>query len=310
MSKKNILTGAVVALALVLAVIAILVKTGVFSSAPETTKEVETVIETSVEVVSQTQEDGSIVYMTMVHEYARPKVSSHHVYPTTKRVTNPEDTVKYIEQTSFVHMTDENGIPLFDDNGNPVTEVVSYTIREDSTTTTEPTTEFIPRTSSVVVTNRFGKPQKDENGNPVTEVVTLDAPPTTEKNIWATTEEGTTGKFNIDIQTDLTRDDTLAQNIVDQINADRKKAGLDPLEHSTDLKSAARGNSAAMANPDVFGEPSAQGAYTLTTPYGGNPVYQTVAAANKDRIMSEETTKIGVGVVKYEGKYYTTVIFG
>ena len=46
MSKKNILTGAVVALALVLAVIAILVKTGVFSSAPETTKEVETVIKT------------------------------------------------------------------------------------------------------------------------------------------------------------------------------------------------------------------------------------------------------------------------
>lgn len=310
MSSKNLLTGLVCIVALILVVVVILVKTGAFDGAERTT-EMETIIETSVVYESQTNEEGSVEYITWVHSYPAPKYSSNHTYPTTKKrttVSNTETTtVPMLEQTSFVAVTDENGIPQFDENGVPFTELVTYTIPADSTTTTEPTTEFVPRTEGVVVTNRWGKTETDENGNPVTEIVTLDAPPTTKADIWAeNTQSGTTEKKLINIEPEVKRDDNLAQAIITQINADREEAGLEPLEHSTNLKATARTNSMASALPDVYGEPSS---YCLVTTYGGNPVYQQVKAANNATIMSADTTQIGVGIVVYEGKYYTTVIF-
>lgn len=310
MSSKNILTGLVCIVALVLVVVVILVKTGAFDSTERTT-EYETIIETSVVYESQTNEEGSVEYVTWVHTYPKPKYSSNHTYPTTKKrttVPNTETTTSpFVEQSSFVAVTDENGIPQFDENGVPFTEIMTYTVPVDSITTTEPTTEFVPRTESAVVTNRWGKTETDENGNPVTEIVTLDAPPTTREDIWNVTEEtGTTKKSLINIETEVKRDDTLAQNIVNQINIDREAAGLAPLEHSTNLKATARTNSMAKAMPDVYGEASS---YCLVTTYGGNPVYQQVKAANNAAAMSADTTQIGVGVVVYEGKYYTTVLF-
>lgn len=312
MSGKNILTGVVCALALILVVIVILVKTGVFGETSKTTTEVETIIETSIVVESETNEEGSVEYLTFLHYYPKPLYSSNHTYPTTKKKTTvPQSTtttVPMLEMTEFVPITDENGIPQFDANGVPLTELLTYTVPADSTTTTEPTTEFVPRTDGVVVTDRWGREEKDENGNPLTEIVTLDAPPTTLPDLWSENlQSGTASNGSNSEKVNLKRDDALAQAVVDQINRDRQAEGLAPLEHTASLKASARTNSMALALPEVYGKPS--GAYSLVTTYGGNPIYQTVKAANKDKAMGADTTKIGVGVVVYEGQYYTTVIF-
>lgn len=306
MSKKNIITCVVAALALVLVAVVVLVETGVISSDTFTT-EPETV--TEIVVVSQTNEQGDVEYLTMVEVYEKPKVSSNHRYPTKKPTTTKPTTttVRYVEQSSYVHLTDPNGIPQFNPDGSPVTEVVTYTVREDSIT--KPTTAA-PKTSAVAVTDEGGNQQTDVSGNPVTEVVTYVETTTKGPDIWSeNTQEGTTGGFNI--ETDVKRDDNLAQAVVDQINEDRKAEGLEPLEHATGLKATARTNSVALARPDLYGgKLPAPSAYTLKTTYGGSPIYQTVIAANRSTAMSADTTQIGVGVIIYEGQYYTTVIFG
>ena len=304
MSKKNIITGAIAALALVLVVFVVLIETGVVDTRSLT--QPQTVIESEIIVVSETNEQGEIEFITMVTKYARPKVTSNHRYPTKKPkpTTTTTTTIKYVEQSSFVHLTDPNGIPLFNDDGTPVTEVLTYTIAEESLT--QPTTAE-PKTSAVAVTDPDGAVQTDVSGNPVTEVVTYIETTTKGPDIWSeNTQEGTTkAPF---IQTDVKRDDALAQAIVDQINADRKEQGLSPLDHTTSLKASARTNSMALALPDIYGKGNDK-AYTLITKYGGNPVYQQVAAANREKVMSADTTQIGVGVVKYEGQYYTSVLF-
>ncbi len=315
MSGKNIITGMICVVALMLVVIVILVKTGAFDGLEKPTTAVETIIETSIVVESETNEEGSIEYVTFFKEYPKPKYSSNHTYPTTKkRTTVPRSTtttVPMLEMTDFVPITDENGIPQFDANGVPFTEMLTYTIPADQTTTTESTTKFVPRTEGVVVTNRWGKEEKDENGNPLTEMVTLDAPPTTLPDIWSNNlQNGTTGENGeTEKKPKFDRKDELANTIVEQINRDRADAGLEPLEHNSNLKSMARTNSMALAMPEAYPDTSGNGLYALTTTYGGNPIYQTVSAAKRAEIMDPETTQIGVGIVYYEGQYYTTVVF-
>lgn len=308
MSKKNIVTGVIAVLALVLVAVVALVETGVIDNAFLT--EPETVIESEIVVVSETNELGSVEYITMLTKYAKPNVSSNHRYPTKKRTTTTTlpttTTIRYVEQSSVHHVTDVNGIPQFNDDGSPVTEIITYTVPEDSIT--QPTTAA-PKTSAVAVTDASGNQQTDASGNAVTEVVTYTETTTKGPDIWSeNTQEGTTGIFNI--ETSVKRDDKLAQAVVDQINADRKAEGLEPLSHTTNLKASARTNSMALAMPDIYGSGQVSGAYTLVTPYGGNPIYQIVAAANKDKVKSADTKEIGVGVVIYEDKYYTTVLFG
>ncbi len=314
MSNKNILTGIVCALALILVVVVIFVKTGVFEGTePET--EIETIIETEIVVETVTNEDGSVEQVTWLNYYPKPKYSSNHTYPTTKKKTTvPESTesttAPFVDMTKFIPVTDENGMPQFDENGNPFTEVMTYTVAASDITTAPSTTEYVPKYSGVVVTGFMGKTEVDENGNPVTVLVTLEAPPTTQADIWSqNVQSGTTEKGGINIPTNINRDDNLAQAVVDQINRDRQAAGLAPLEHATGLKANARTNSTAMALPDIYGNDRVAGAYEDITTYGGNAVYQRAAAANNAKIMSADTTKIGVGVVVYEGKYYTTVLF-
>lgn len=307
-SMQNLLTGIVVGLAVILVVVVILVKSGVIGPEKPTVAETEEV--SSVVVVSQTQEDGSVVYYTMVTKYFKPKVSSNHTYPTTKPKTTTT-TAPMIEFSTMVQVTDADGNAVYDENGVPVTELVTYSVPADSTTTEPPTTEFIPQTSYVQVTDKLHRPVKDENGNPVTEVVTLDAPPTEKPDIWTetSTEETTTSKINIDLSGGINRDDVLAQNIVTQLNEDRAQLGLAPLSFDTNLNISARSNSLGMAKPDTYGQPDAAGANTFTTAYGGNQLYQEIKSSLNSKAMSVNTTKIGVGVVKYQEKYYTTVIF-
>ena len=308
-STQNLLTGIVVGLAVILVVVVILVKTGVIGG-PQQPTEAETEEVSSVVVVSETQEDGSVVYYTMVTKYFKPKVSSNHTYPSTKPKTTTT-TVPLIEFSTMVQVTDADGNAVYDENGVPVTELVTYSVPADSTTTQAPTTEFIPQTSYVQVTDKLHRPVKDENGNPVTEVVTLDAAPTTKPPIWteAPTEETTTSKINIDLSGGINRDDVLAQNIVTQLNEDRAQLGLAPLSFDTNLNISARSNSLGMAKPDTYGQPDAAGANTFTTAYGGNQLYQEIKSSLNSKAMSINTTKIGVGVVKYQDMYYTTVIF-
>ena len=114
---QNILTGVVVALALILLLVVILVKTGVFNSSEKTTAE-ETVIDTAVVIASETQENGEVTYYTVFSRYARPKISSNHVYPT-KKTTAHSSTVAYVEVTEVEYETDAEGNRVLDENGQP-----------------------------------------------------------------------------------------------------------------------------------------------------------------------------------------------
>lgn len=310
MSTKNILTGVVVALALVLVLVVILVKTGVFEGT-QTTTEPEMIEETKIVVVTGTDANGDHFEYTMVTKYTEPRVSSNFIYPTRKKTTTattePESTTAplFIEETSAVQVTDPNGEPVTDENGVPVTEIVTYTVPVTESTTAEPTTAYSPRTSHVVVTNKLGIVQKDENGNPKTEVVTIDPPAPTQGDIWSESAvPGTTSKNNI--SAGVTVVENLEQAILEQMNQDRIAVGATPLNNS--LKAKARTQSTTKALPAIYGEVD-EGAYVFVTDYSGQGVYGEVSGALSEKLLSAETTSIGIGVVEYQDKYYTCVVF-
>ena len=310
MSTKNILTGVVVALALVLVLVVILVKTGVFEGT-QTTTEPEMVVETQMVVVTGTDVNGDHFEYTMVSEYSRPKVSSNYIYPTRKKTTTattePESTTAplFIEETSAVEVTNEMGEPVTDENGVLVTEIVTYTVPVTESTTAEPTTAYSPRTSHVVVTNKLGIVQKDENGNPKTEVVTIDPPAPTQGDIWSESAvPGTTSKYGIDAGVDV--NGNLEQAILEQLNQDRLAVGATPLNN--DLKAKARTQATSKALPAIYTETDPD-AFVLITDYSGQSVYTEVSSALSEKLLSAETTSIGIGAIKYQDKYYTCIIF-
>ncbi len=314
MSTKNILTGVVAALALVLVLVVILVKTGVFNGEEKTTEQ-EMIVETSMIVVTGTDADGNGFTYTMPVSYTRPKYSSFHTYPkkstTTQTTTAASTTQGFVVESSAVQVTDPSGVPVTGENGEPVTELVTYTVPVTEPTTAPPTTKYVQQTSSVIVTDRWGHTNLDENGNPVTQIVGIGPPVPTEGDIWSeSAQPGTTSRFEIP-NVSPERNQTLAQAIVDQINEDRYKGGLVPVEVSGELKTNAEMNSMALALPNVYGEDTVAGAYTFVTEYGGNSLYNSaVAPAIAEKAVSSGVTKIGVGVIEYNDKYYTTVIFG
>lgn len=299
-NKKNVLTIAVAIAALLLTLVVVLVATGVINIGPDKT-EPETIVETDVVVVSKTNEQGEVEYMTMVTKYYKPNVTVFHKYPTKPTTTGVSTTaVNYIEQTSYVYATNPDGSVIMDDNGVIATEVVSYTVREDSITSAP------PKTSAVAVTGEGGVQQTDASGNPVTEVVTYYE--TTEPDIWATESTGTT-KQQIIVPI-IERDDALADNIIAEINKMRVNNGLEPLDTSS-LKSAARTNSQNVAYPEYYANKLiAPNSYMVETSFGGKSLFVKVSSENEAKILSPDTTKIGVGITIRDGIYYTTVIFG
>lgn len=310
MSTKNILTGVVAALALVLVLVVILVKTGVFDGADKTTTEPE-IEETKIVVVTGTDVNGNTFEYTMMSKYKAPKVSSNYIYPTRKKTTTtttePESTTAplFIEETSAVQVTDPNGEPVTDENGVAITEIVTYTVPVTESTTAEPTTAYSPRTSHVVVTNKLGIVQKDENGNPKTEVVTIDPPAPTQGDIWSESAvPGTTSKNNLNAG--VTVVDNLEQAILEQLNQDRLAAGATPLNNT--LKAKARTGATSKALPAIYGEPDGS-SYVLVTDYSGQGVYSEVSSALSEKLLSADTSSIGIGVIEYQDKYYTCVIF-
>lgn len=322
MSSKNIMTGIVVALALVLVVVVILVKSDVFEKKETTTTEIETVIESEIIVVSETDMWGDVTFLTMVTKYVRPKYSSLHTYPktttTTEAITEEtsEETtetteIQYVEVSSVVHATDENGNRLFEEDGTPITETVVYTVDANSLTTTA-TTECIPETSVIEVTNELGEPISG-----LTEIVTLPPPSTTvttattlpSNTRWDTTTTTKKDGINVDLKTPG-RDDILAEKIVEQINEDRAEKGLEPLVHDEDIRASARKKSLALALPSVYNQDDIEADYTVTTKFGGESLYMKVVDSTRDKALSGDVSKIGIGIVVHEGVYYTSVIYG
>lgn len=316
MSTKNILTGVVVALALVLVVLVVLVKTGVINNSVQKTTQPETVIETSIIVVTGTDEHGDEFEYTMMSHYVKPKVSSKYTYayrPKTTTSTTTEVPTYFVEETSMVPVTDESGVAVTNENGEFVTEVVTHTVLMTGTTTeptTVTTTEYVPRTSSIEVTNRWGQVEKDGNGVPKTEVVTIDPPVPTEGDIWSeSVVSATTASSILNNAGSPKRNEALATAIVEQLNRDRLASGLAPLAFNSELKSDAELNSISMASPDIYTTEPIDGAYTFVTDFGGNRLYtEAVAPEIALKASSPEMSQIGVGVLEYEGKYYTTVV--
>lgn len=315
MSTKNILTGVVVALALVLVLLVVLVKTGVLNQAPQKTTQPETVVETSIIVVTGTDEYGDEFEYTMLSHYVKPKVSSKYTYayrPKTTTTTTTEMPTYFVEETSMVQVTDESGVAVTNENGEFVTEVMTHTVLMTGTTTeptTETTTKYTPRTSSVDVTNRWGQPETDESGNPRTEVVTIDPPVPTQGDIWSESALPATTTFFDRPNGNPERNTELANAIVEQLNMDRYNNGLAPLALSSELRSDAEMNSISMAAPDIMETRPIEGAFTVITDFGGNRLYsEAVAPGIAEKASSPDVTQIGVGVLEYEGQYYTTVV--
>ncbi len=294
MSTKNIFTGLIVLLALLM-VIAVLIATGVIGNKDD---EQPTVVETAIVEMSETNKDGDVIFYTMVSEYVRPSVSSDHTYKWT---TRPETDSPFAEVESYVYVTNEDGSPVYGEDGKPVTEAVKVTVDKNSLTTEQ----VVHETAYQQVTDANGNPVFDENGNPVTEAVTVvvTAAPTTDR--WAEESRSDNG-FLPDIDIQVGRDDALANNIIDQINADRASVGgRAPL--AVELNGVARQDAAFSSLPGYNDRVSGRG-MTFVTTYGGSQLYADVARAMSSKIHSDSVTKIGVGVTKTGGKYYTAVI--
>ena len=201
--KQNIVTFAIVGIALVLLILVILIKTGVIganNTEESTSSEIET--ESSIVVIVETKEDGESFSYTMLEYYTKPSISANHRYPPrpTKSTTETTSEFYYIEETSVIAVTDENGEPVTDENGEPVTKVKKYTIpcdkdgstsapsttKETTTvTTSERTTKIVYRTDPL-----SKKPLKNIKGEYMTLTVLTEPEPTTTAK--PTTTETTT----------------------------------------------------------------------------------------------------------------------
>ncbi len=311
MSKRNIVT-AMVAVTAVMLVIVVLLKTNVLGGGDATstaTTVPETVIETSVVYMSELNEDGDIEYYTMLTSYVRPKVSSIFVYPSTvpRSTKRGETTRPFVEYSYTRYALDEFGNNVLDANGNPVIEVI---IETKYVTEPPKTTAYVQKTNVVKMTDASGVPLTNPDGTPVTSVVVIN--PTTTK-VPSTPEVTTSEKRTLipEITFPSTRDGSTEDNIISSINEARTAAGLGSLKVSTGLKATAYVNSMQKAYPDFEGAGGTSGdVYSLLNVDGTN-VATAVMGGNigKTVAMNADYTKIGVAVVKTNGKLYTTIIF-
>lgn len=294
MSKQNIITYAVAGVALLMALIVILAKVGVFEKKE---KVPSTGLESTIVVASETMENGEVVYYTMLDYYERPHVSSYYVYPTKEKpsTTAATTTNPFREETKYVQVTNEDGIPLLDEYGEPVTRVEKYTVPANQTTTEEQTTVYVPETVIVEVTDKLHRVKKDENGNPITEIHIVD------RNV---TTEAETKKV------DISKEEGAASSIIGNINASRAEQGLSALSASSDLKALASTKSMSMVYPELYGTISLPSAtYTFKSGNSGSELYNNVIASAGNAALSQDYSEIGVAVIRYQDTYYTTVIF-
>ncbi|GEM_PF-3949160 len=168
-SKQDIITYVIAGVALILALVVVLAKVGVFEKEEETTT---AEVESTVVVVSETMENGDVVYYTMLEHYVRPHVSSNYVYPekvkpsTTKGTTTT--TNQFVEESRAVQVTNENGIPLLNEWGEPVTEIEAYTVDVNKKTTKVQTTASATKSDE----NQTSQSAASKSEAPVEEVTT------------------------------------------------------------------------------------------------------------------------------------------
>lgn len=293
MSKQNIITFAAAGVALLLVLIVILAKVGVFDKKEEAPS---TELESTVVVASETMQNGEVVYYTMLDYYQKPHVSSYYVYPTKEKPSTTEATTNpFIEQSRFVQVTNEDGVPVLDENAVPVTRLEKYTVPANQTTTEEHTTVYVPETYIVEVTDKLHRVKKDENGNPITEIHIVGEKVTTE----AETKK-----------VDISKEEGAASSIISNINASRAEQGLPALSVSSDLKALASTKSMSMVYPELYGTISLPSAsYTFKTGSSGGELYNNVIASAGDAALSQSSSEVGVAVIRYQDTYYTTVIF-
>ncbi|MCR5523508.1 MAG: hypothetical protein K6F64_07715 [Clostridia bacterium] len=190
----NIITAAIIILAVVLATVVLLGKTGVFKER-QTEAESSEVTVTKIVEKSTVNEDGDIVYYTMVETYIAPNMSANHTYKTTtkKQVSTEEGEVEYyIEMTEVEPVTDEDGNPVFDENGELVTNVVTYTVPtdEEGNVIEESSAEESSETSTTVDYYEInGQTVTDIHGDPIVKPTISN--PFSRRHIF-TTEESTT----------------------------------------------------------------------------------------------------------------------
>ena len=280
---KDVTTMAVAATALAL-VVFVFIK--MFSSSKPSDTEVN---RTTIIEYSRINDDGEIEFLTMIENYTDSGMHASVRYPTTATTEeSTEETESETDETMIVFVTNEDGEYVTDENGEAITKVE---------TTVKPSTKVVP------VTDDSGETVTDSKGKPVTKTVTV--PPTesttetTTKDIW--TEVTTTSKIKIPIN--YTNESGTANTIISEINRERAENDLPALTQDSGLSTTARAYSVAK----TMGQSTpTRVTYFVKTPAGGSLIYKSVVASTD--ATTGDHTSIGVGVVKYNGEYYTTVI--
>lgn len=289
-SKMDVITMVTVAVALALAVLVVVKLFGSSNSPVKSSTEVKTTIH----YYSEVDEKGSIVFYTMIEEYTDSGMHASVSYKpkTTESTTSDEstsdETLTEEETTKTVVVTDANGEAVTDAQGNKVTEIV----------TQKPKPTYEP------VTDANGERLTDVNGDPVTQEVTQTTEPeTTTRDIWSV--ETTTNRFGY--EPEYSSETGTASTIVSEINRKREENGLDSLSSDGGLSTAARAYSLSLAMPNFFKRGSNPGqVYTFENSSGGASIYNSVISGSD--ATDGDYSHIGVGVIKCEGRYYTTVI--
>ena len=280
---KDVTTMAVAATALAL-VVFVFIK--MFSSSKPSDTEVN---RTTIIEYSRINDDGEIEFLTMIENYTDSGMHASVRYPTTATTEeSTEETESETDETMIVFVTNEDGEYVTDENGEAITKVE---------TTVKPSTKVVP------VTDDSGETVTDSKGKPVTKTVTV--PPTesttetTTKDIW--TEVTTTSKIKIPIN--YTNESGTANTIISEITRERAENDLPALTQDSGLSTTARAYSVAK----TMGQSTpTRVTYFVKTPAGGSLIYKSVVASTD--ATTGDHTSIGVGVVKYNGEYYTTVI--
>lgn len=245
--------------------------------------------ETTVRVCSTVNEDGEVVFYTMIERYTDSGLHASMRYRTTTTEAESTEEESSEVETTIVYVTDENGERVTDENGEEVTEIE----------TVPP-----PQTTIEIVTDENGEAKTDENGAPVTQEVTVTETTTEETttvDVWST--ESTTAKKGI--KTQYTNESAMASTIVSEINKERAAAEIDALGNDSKLSSAARAYSVAMALGRKATK-SGSRTYHFKTANGGAEIYDAVVSQTD--ATSGSYLNVGVGVIKYKGEYYTTII--
>lgn len=311
MSNRTLSTILIAITALILLVVAVFVKTGVFKvggndgETESDTESTEEETETSIVLMSEINEDGDIDYYTMITSYRRPSVNQNFTYQyTLPKSTAPDDDSLYTELTSMKYVYDEQGNNVLDENGEPVTQIVSYT---ELITTTEPetTTEYVEETEIVYKTNVLGKKTGETKVNVLNP--TGETEPVTEKRtilpkvtIQRPTKPVTTLPYSANGNTESA--------IVSSINATREANGLPALTVNGNDRTVARGISTQKAFPDSPAFTSDGITYSIVNINGTDVAAVVQSGSIGAAAAGENYTSIGVGVIEYNGKVYTTII--